>query len=78
MIILFVLPYLCRKARKEDVIKHSMYAFAQIIKKTGSSKNGNHWHYEFLYKGKVTENYQSTDVNYEVKVGDFFCSQFFL
>jgi hypothetical protein len=50
VIIIFGVPYLWRRYRDNDIKVNSKYACAKIVKKTGSLKNGNHWHYAIYYR----------------------------
>jgi len=76
LIMIFLVSYLWRRNKNSDIERNSKYTFGKITKKLSSLKNGNHWYYEFTYKGKIYEYYRSTHVGYNVKVGDFFLVQF--
>jgi hypothetical protein len=67
---------LWRQNRDKDIKQHSQYACGRIIRRTGSLKNGNHWHYEFFINGRMFEGYRSTHVDYNVSVGDYFLVNF--
>lgn len=71
-----VVPFFCRKEKRDEINKHTMYAVGVITKKTGSLKNGNHWHYKFKYKGEEYQSYKSTSVKYDIAVGDYYLIQF--
>ena len=68
----FVVPYFWRQNRDKDIQQNSKYTCGKIIKKTGSLKNGNHWHYQFFANGRLYEDYRSTRVDYNVNIGDYF------
>jgi len=76
IIVIFIIPYFWRKNKKRDIDENSKYAIALIIKKTGSLKNGYHWHYQFFYNNRVYEAYRSTHIGYDVKIGDYFLVKF--
>lgn len=76
LIIIFIVPYFWRKSKSDDIEKNKKYTIGVISKKTGSLKNGYHWHYEFYYNGKKYEAYRSTHIGYDVKVGNYFLIQF--
>jgi hypothetical protein len=75
-ILIFGIPYLWRRNRDNDIRDNSKYAFAKIIKKTNSLKNGHAWHYDFLYKGEKYKGRWPTHVDYNVKIGDYFIVNF--
>ena len=75
-VILFGGTYLWRSYRDGDIKVNSTYAFAKILRKVGSLKNGNDWKYEFYFRGKSYQSYRSTHVDYDVKIGDYFLVNF--
>lgn len=75
-IVIVVVPYFCRRSKRIEIDKHTAYAVGVITKKTGSLKNGNHWHYKFMYKGKEYEENRQTEEVYDVAIGDFYLVQF--
>lgn len=74
--IIFIIPYFIRESVSEDIRKHSKFGICEIIRKTGSLKNGEHWHYRFRYKGKIFENYKPSFNAYDVKIGESFLVNF--
>lgn len=76
IILIFVIPYFYRKNKEEDISKHRKYSLGKIYKKTGSLKNGSHWYYTFFYNEKSYEEYQSTDIRYDVNIGDYLLIEF--
>lgn len=76
VIIIFGVPYLWRRYRDNDIKVNSKYAFAKIVKKTGSLKNGNHWHYGFYYRDTLISGSWSTHADYNVNMGDYFIVNF--
>lgn len=72
IIVCFIVPFLCRQNKEKSIRENTRYTVGVITKKTGSLKNGNHWHYRFLYNGKKIENYKSTHVDFDVNIGDYF------
>ena len=64
------------KYRDDDIKNHSKFAFAKIFKKTGSLKNGNHWHYSFTFEGKPYFGHRSTHVDYDINIGEYFLVSF--
>jgi hypothetical protein len=72
LLLIFGVPYLWRRYRDNDIENNRKYAFAKIIKKSGSLKNGNSWHYEFTFQGKLFKGHWSTDKDYDVNIGDYF------
>lgn len=76
LILIFGISYLWRKYRDNDIKNHSKFAFAKIFKKTGSLKNGNHWHYSFAFGGKTYSGMFPTHVDYDVNIGEYFLVNF--
>jgi hypothetical protein len=76
LVLIFRIPYLWRKYRNDDIKDHSKFAFAKIFKKTGSLKNGNHWHYAFTFEGKPYFGHWSTHEDYDVNIGEYFLVNF--
>jgi len=74
--LLFLVSFLWRKNKSQDIKQNSQYAIARITKQLGSLKNGNQWYYEFSYNNKIYESYRSTHVGYDVKIDDYFLVQF--
>ena len=72
----FPLSYLYRRHIRNDIDTHSKFAIGKIIKFTTSLKSGNAWQYEFKYNDTLYENYRSTHVAYDVKMGDYFLVNF--
>lgn len=76
LILLFGLSYLWRRYRDDDIKNNSKYAFAKVIEKTGSLKNGNSWHYRFAFQERTFEGHWSTHKDYDVNVGEYFLVNF--
>jgi hypothetical protein len=76
LLFIFLISFLWRKSRDEDIKMHSKYTIAKITKQLGSLNNGRQWYYEFIYNNKTYEGYKSTHVDYEVNVGDYFLVNF--
>ena len=74
--IFFPLSYLYRRHIRNDIDTYSKFAIGKIIKFTTSLKSGNAWQYEFKYDDTLYENYRSTHVAYDVKMGDYFLVNF--
>jgi hypothetical protein len=70
--ITFLVSFLWRKYRDDDIKSHSRYTFGRIEIKRGSLKNGNQWYYDFFVNGNLYQGYRSTHVDYDVKIGDYF------
>jgi len=69
-------PYVWRRYRDLDIKENNEYAFAMIVKKTGSLINGNHWHYDFYFKRRLFQGHLLTHVHYNVQIGDYFIVNF--
>jgi hypothetical protein len=76
LILIFGGPYLWRRYRDNDIKEHSEYAFAKIVKQTGSLINGHHWHYDFYFKDKLYQGHWPTNIDYNVQIGDYFIVNF--
>jgi hypothetical protein len=76
LVLIFGIPYLWRSYRDNDIKSHSKFTFAKIFKKTGSLKNGSHWHYSFTYEGQPYFGHWSTHVDYDVNIGEYFLVNF--
>jgi len=76
ILVFFVIPYFFRMSKAKEITQHSLYAAGKITKKTGSLINGEHWHYTFVFRNKIYEDYLS-DVNaFDIKVGNYFLVNF--
>jgi hypothetical protein len=76
IVLFFIIPYFWRQNRDKNIQQNSRYTCGKIVKKTGSLKNGNHWHYQFSVNGRIYEDYRSTHKDYAVKIGDYFLVNF--
>lgn len=65
-----------RSYRDNDIKNNSNFIFGKVFKKTGSLKNGNSWHYNFIFEGKSYEDNWSTHVDYDVHLGEYFLINF--
>jgi len=74
--VLFGGSYLWRRHRDNDISENRLYAFGRIYKRSGSLKNGTHWHYRFNYHRTPYESYRSTHVDYDISIGDYFLIEF--
>ncbi|MEO6231433.1 MAG: hypothetical protein ABJB11_07600 [Ferruginibacter sp.] len=76
VIVFFIIPYFLRKAETADIAANSKFAMGKIIRLTRTLKSGKFWHYQFKYKNIIFENSQSTHVDYDVNLGDYFLVNF--
>jgi hypothetical protein len=74
--LIFGIPYLWRRYRDSDIEQHRKYAFARIVKKTGSLKNGTDWYYDFYFQNILQQGHWPTHVDYAVTIGDYFLVTF--
>ena len=62
--------------RKKEVKNYQRFAICTVYKESSSLKNGEHYHYTFLYQGKLYDNYNSKSNRYKVNFGDRFMVEF--
>jgi hypothetical protein len=73
---LFLLSYLYRRNRFQDIENHSKFAIGEIIKFSTTLKSGDYWDYQFKYNGKIYQNSRPTHVEYNVRIGDYLLVNF--
>ena len=76
IIIFFVIPAIWHKYKNDDISQNNTFSIARITKKTGSLKNGYHWHYTFKYKDGQFEGYESVHKDYKVQSGEYYVVNF--
>lgn len=76
LLLLFIISFLCRKNRENDIKQNNKYAICKTTKKLGSLKNSAKWYYEFEYKNKIYEGSWSHHIGYDINIGDYFLVQF--
>ncbi|MDF2191686.1 hypothetical protein [Paraflavitalea sp. CAU 1676] len=62
--------------RRKEIKEHARYSIGTVYKKTGSLKNGDHYHYTFQYAGETQEGTRSIYGIDSLKFGDRFIVEF--
>lgn len=74
--LLFLLSYLYRQNRDDDIQTHSLYTIGKVVKFSKTLKSGDYWDYEFEYNGLYFKGSKPSHVDYDVKLGDQFLVNF--